>query len=595
MPTQATPTPSEPSKYTAVPSPSQDLLSYIRVQVSLTLSSKANITNEQLQTDAVRSALTQDLAVAIGIDSSLVTITDVYICPGSPKCQSRIRQLDNGLDTGKKIIIEFEVKASEEIVSAAESNLVSDSFQDKLGEEASASLSQTLNQNVKVTVDSPPVTLERMRGTSNDGDDDSYDRLPDDDPLPDWVIPAVASAGGLLAVVIIGLFMSRKRAESKLARQIRSMNDSLSRQSEKNESKRKPFSSKNDRGRDSSVPSTQKGLKKTSPYAFQSPEKKPGTTPSPRSPYQVQEVSKDIESPGFVSKVEEKPKPIFNPAPSPPIAKASTPPNRQESEQMEQIPKRRPLPPLRRKSDGGLISQPPLPPIGPGTPVALPSPSAVNRYRAYQAEKKARQEKRRLALQKQTDASPKSDLPSEERGGRISPKNLSPKEKQKLLEEYKSSHKQMFASVKERLKKEHLERLQKPAQLKAEAEGAVEPTKTDTPKKSLQSKSNTTTGAKSNANHKEADEAKSKILEASSSSVSRADVLKSYKEDHKRMREQMKAKLKAEYMARLRRERDAKKMKVGESRINGEGKSGNDSTGPSNAKIMGALGLGTKD
>ena len=30
--------------------------------------------------------------------------------------------------------------------------------------------------------------------------------------------------------------------------------------------------------------------------------------------------------------------------------------------------------------------------IGPGSPVALPSPSAVNRYRAFQAEKKKKME-----------------------------------------------------------------------------------------------------------------------------------------------------------------------------------------------------------
>ena len=58
------------------------------------------------------------------------------------------------------------------------------------------------------------------------------------------------------------------------------------------------------------------------------------------------------------------------------------------------------------------------------------------------------------------------------------------------------------------------------------------------------------------------------------------------------MREQMKARLKAEYMERLRRERAAKKRKSGESQIAGEGKNqdsvDSDGAGPA---LMGALGM----
>ena len=89
---------------------------------------------------------------------------------------------------------------------------------------------------------------------------------------------------------------------------------------------------------------------------------------------------------------------------------------------------------------------------------------------------------------------------------------------------------------------------------------------------------------------------KSKIQEASAAEaklagVSRDEVMKNYKTEHKRLREQMKAKLKAEYMERLRRERAAKKRKAGQSLIGGEGKSKDGAGDGSAPAMMGALGM----
>ena len=191
-----------------------------------------------------------------------------------------------------------------------------------------------------------------------------------------------------------------------------------------------------------------------------------------------------------------------------------------------------------------------------------------------------------------------------------------------MLEQYKVAHKRMYASVKERLKQEHLSRLQKLAKLRADAERAQQvgsPKHTTIsprgspvsaaqtrPSDVLVGASKKTVGSLSAAAagkgavpspYSRAEMSRSKIHEASEAEAAatgtgRAEVLKNYKNEHKRMREQMKAKLKAEYMERLRRERAAKKKKAGESRIGGEGKTREKGAGDGTAPaMMGALGL----
>jgi hypothetical protein len=606
--------------------------------VALSLGADANVTNEELQAPEVKTALTKQLAIAIGIDSSLVTITDIYLCPGgSPKCPSARRALgelgelgdSRHLDAVKQsIVVEFEVKGSEEVVSAAETNLATDSFQETLGAGATTSLSSALNKKIAVTVDSPPVTLERISGAEETADDadKSGDGTADAGTLPDWVIPAAVGGGGLLAVVSIGLAISKRRRENKLAKSIRpsAREDDEEARQEKSSS-RQPFQSKGGRGRDSSYNPTSETNRpqKRSPYAV--PHKAPSSVASPsgHSPYATQ------------GKVLETAEPRFNPAPTAStvgMKSDESPGAGGEGKTTTGKKNMRPLPPLRTGRSGAKPKPMGLPAIGPGTPVALPSPSAVNRYRAYQADKKAKQERKRkaqeaeaLVAEKAAEADGGSSSPSgspSRRRGSISPAAMSAAEKSQMLEQYKVAHKRMYASVKERLKQEHLSRLQKLAKLRADAERAQQvgsPKHTTIsprgspvsaaqtrPSDVLVGASKKTVGSLSAAAagkgavpspYSRAEMSRSKIHEASEAEATatgtgRAEVLKNYKNEHKRMREQMKAKLKAEYMERLRRERAAKKKKAGESRIGGEGKTREKSAGDGTAPaMMGALGL----
>ena len=144
----------------------------------------------------------------------------------------------------------------------------------------------------------------------------------------------------------------------------------------------------------------------------------------------------------------------------------------------------------------------------------------------------------------------------------------------------------------ERLKKEHLARLQKLAKLRDEvsqneSNDGGSPTQIS-PILGRPKISPSLTGAA-----KEETAPKStNIQDVQPRAANRAEVLNNYKQEHKRMREQMKARLKAEYMERLRRERAAKKRKSGESQIAGEGKNqdsvDSDGAGPA---LMGALGM----
>ena len=77
-------------------------------------------------------------------------------------------------------------------------------------------------------------------------------------------------------------------------------------------------------------------------------------------------------------------------------------------------------------------------------------------------------------------------------------------------------------------------------------------------------------GAASAGVGKVSDETRAKMLKAAEDNApkkSREEVLKGYKEEHRRMRAQMKAKLKAEYMNRLRRDREQKKKKLAAKKI----------------------------
>ena len=164
-----------------------------------------------------------------------------------------------------------------------------------------------------------------------------------------------------------------------------------------------------------------------------------------------------------------------------------------------------------------------------------------------------------------------------------------------MLDEYKMAHKKMYASVKERLKEQHLERLKKLVELKKEEErlrGCAPPSnETSSPGESktepvaaaaAAAATTTTTTTKVAVDAASAGvgtvsaETRNKILDASpdkEEGPTRAEVLASYKAEHKRMRAQMKAKLKTEYMERLRRERALKSAKKGSSKIEGEGMS----------------------
>merc|ERR1711865_781116 len=150
---------------------------------------------------------------------------------------------------------------------------------------------------------------------------------------------------------------------------------------------------KNSRGREAgtnfaSPSSNNTGKKKSSPYAVPEPGNKRlqqsqrSEGKSPRSPYAVVEKGNENENENTRSK--------FSPVPG--SGSKST-----MDDNAVALPKtptsRRPLPPLRSKSNLSPIATRGAV-IGPGSPVALPSPSAVNRYRAFQAEKKKKMELR---------------------------------------------------------------------------------------------------------------------------------------------------------------------------------------------------------
>lgn len=173
---------------------------------------------------------------------------------------------------------------------------------------------------------------------------------------------------------------------------------------------------------------------------------------------------------------------------------------------------------------------------------------------------------------------------------------MSKEEKSQMLDKYKIAHKKMYASVKNKLKEQHLERLQKLHRLKQEEAalrngggsrgggggggGGQEEKKETT---TVETKTTVETGAgkivvdaASAGVGSVSAESKAKMLQASQDNVppspSREEVLKGYKEEHRRMRAQMKAKLKKEYMDRLKKERKAKaKAMANKPTIDGEG------------------------
>merc|ERR1712195_296038 len=124
-----------------------------------------------------------------------------------------------------------------------------------------------------------------------------------------------------------------------------------------------------------------------------------------------------------------------------------------------------------------------------------------------------------------------------------------------------------YASVKERLKTQHLERLKKLAKLKKEEQRLRSPAATVTLPTSpapvgtalTSDPTSTTTVAVDAASNVVSDESKKIIMDAANepnkNTPSRKEVLDGYKAEHRRMRAQMKAKLKTEYMARLKAER----------------------------------------
>merc|ERR1711865_967726 len=158
---------------------------------------------------------------------------------------------------------------------------------------------------------------------------------------------------------------------------------------------------KNSRGREAgtnfaSPSSNNTGKKKSSPYAVPEPGNKRlqqsqrSEGKSPRSPYAVVEKGNENENENTRSK--------FSPVPGS-GSKSTMDDNAVASPKTPTS--RRPLPPLRSKSNLSPIATRGAV-IGPGSPVALPSPSAVNRCRAFQAEKKENgnqtKEKRRKSL-----------------------------------------------------------------------------------------------------------------------------------------------------------------------------------------------------
>merc|ERR1712195_57110 len=128
-----------------------------------------------------------------------------------------------------------------------------------------------------------------------------------------------------------------------------------------------------------------------------------------------------------------------------------------------------------------------------------------------------------------------------------------------------------YASVKERLKTQHLERLKKLAKLKKEEERLRSPAATVTLPTSP-----APVGTASTNDPTSTDESKKIIMDAANepnkNTPSRKEVLDGYKAEHRRMRAQMKAKLKTEYMARLKAERAKEnKAKANKGMIDGEG------------------------
>ena len=118
---------------------------------------------------------------------------------------------------------------------------------------------------------------------------------------------------------------------------------------------------------------------------------------------------------------------------------------------------------------------------------------------------------------------------SPKRSRSLSPSRMSEEDKSEMLSQYKLAHKKMYASVKERLKTQHLERLKKLAKLKKEearlrspAATVALPTSpapvgmalTSDPTSTGESKTSTTTVAVDAASNVVSDESKKIIMDA---------------------------------------------------------------------------------
>ena len=592
----------KPEEPVFAPAPVATTQSSIKAQVSLTIPSTANITTEELQSVTVKAGLETQLAAAIGIDVQYVTITAIYLCPGDTRCDTTNRRelqqhhrLKRELNAEAiRIVVEFVVAATEEIIKLAESGMSDTAtFTETLSTGASTSLTKTLNKEITVKASSP-TTLERTTATDPDANADQTNNN-NESEMPSWFLPVVVTAGGLTIAMLVGFVLLNKRAKDKKRKAIQPYLDDDVLVKDEPQRKKK----KNSRGREAgtnfaSPSSNNTGKKKSSPYAVPEPGNKRlqqsqrSEGKSPRSPYAVVEKGNENENENTRSK--------FSPVPGS-GSKSTMDDNAVASPKTPTS--RRPLPPLRSKSNLSPIATRGAV-IGPGSPVALPSPSAVNRYRAFQAEKKKKMEIRQKKKEEKAlklEAAGGDGNGSPKRSRSLSPSRMSEEDKSEMLSQYKLAHKKMYASVKERLKTQHLERLKKLAKLKKEEARLRSPAAivalptsptspaslapvgtalTSDPTSTGESKTSTTTVAVDAASNVVSDESKKIIMDAANepnkNTPSRKEVLDGYKAEHRRMRAQMKAKLKTEYMARLKAERAKKnKAKANKGMIDGEG------------------------
>jgi hypothetical protein len=543
-----------------------------KVKAKFSMSIGQQVTLAELKTPAMQMSLQNDLAKAMGVDTSTVKILDVYECPGDNRCSARRNR--RALSGGRSIVVVFEVIGTTAVAKTAQVALASSSFTAALGSLIVTSVQTNLGKTTTVSVSAPVVTETSIP------DDDTNKTTPTsgtDNSLVTGIVIVVVGGGVVTAGGIYAMQAKKERdaVKAKIAAAILRQEE-LEREEQKRASRSKKVKS---------PPSSSKAKA----YAIKDDPK----LPKHQSPYKLPPGKKpelDVEAPK--STVLKAPKPKSPTASRGTAGKTSEPvllpkaPKSSPYAVQEEAPTLRdpnPMPAgksiLEKASRQRKIAPPQVlprkvPAIGPGSPISVPDASVVARYRRIMAEKEARQARRKSPLPLEFavgnpsgDESAGSTVPSAvqdnvevvAKAQTTTPQARQAERRLRLMEEYKAQYRHKYDSMKEDMKRKHLDELRRRRQQREAAKLlAAGVGRMETPAAPPLVVS---AGVSPKASESESQPTRNRVK---LSPIKREELMEDYKKEHKAMRNELKERLKRKHLAELRLAQEARKQRIAE-------------------------------